>query len=240
MFTRALQRLLAGGGRENAVGSRLVTPGGWRARAWTRMGPSSGFGVALAAAAAVVAFVGLAAVAWQANGLRSSLQSTEADNDALRQQRDADRQRIDELEGRTAALSDELNQERANRSAAGGPSRARALVATFVLSPGLLRSTRAPAQVAIGATIDEARLQLDLEPGTEGERFRAELHDSAGRVVWTQEGLSATTTGAGRAVIVTLPAALLEAAEYEAVLLAASGRSELEEIGRYYFGVTRK
>jgi hypothetical protein len=235
MFARSLQRLLGAAEVEAGAGPGLRPQR--NVRPWPRI-VRSRFGITLAAAAMVTAVVGALVLAWQANGLRSSVQSIQADNETLRQQRDADRRRIDELEGRAATLSDELERERASRPAGSQP-RARTVVATFVLTPGLLRGARAPARLAIGPTIDEVRLQLDLEPGIEGARFRAELRDLDARVVWTQEGLSATSTGAGGAVLVTLPAALLPAGAHEVVLLAASG-SLFEEAARYYFDVVRE
>ena len=237
LFAQALQRELSG--RQGEGGARpAVLPHTPRTRRpWIRFGQSSGFGLALAAAAVVLAFVGVIAFAWQANGLRTSLTATQADNQALQQQREADRRRIEELEGRAAALADELSRERVSRPAAGDPARARTLVATFVLAPGLLRGTRTPSSVTIGAGVNEARLQLALEPAVEGERFRAELRDASERIVLTQEGLTATMTGDGRTVLVTLPAALVRSGEYEVVLSAAGERGAVEEVARYYFEV---
>jgi hypothetical protein len=238
LFAQALQRELSGREREDAARSAVVPLTPRTRRTWIRFGQSSGFGLALAAAAAVVlAVVGVLPFAWQANGLRSSLASIEADNETLRQQRDADRRRIAELEGRTAALADELGRARGAGPAAGEASRPRTLVATFVLAPGLLRGTRAPARVVIGADVAEARLQLTLDPGVEGDRFRAELHDASDRIVFRQEGLGAAATDGGRTVLVTVPATVARAGEYEVVLSAASGRSGLEEVARYYFEV---
>ena len=237
LFAQALQRELSGREREDAARSAVVPHTPRTRRPWIRFGQSSGFGFALAAAAVVLAFVGVLAFAWQANGLRSSLASREADNEALRQQRDADRRRIAELEGRTAALTDELGRARGRSPATGAAPGPRTLVATFVLAPGLLRGTRAPARVVIGADVAEARLQLTLDPGVEGDRFRAELRDASDRIILTQEGLNPTVTDDGRTVLVTLPAALVRTGEYEVVLSAAGGRGAVEEVARYYFEV---
>jgi hypothetical protein len=237
MFARSLQRLLGAAEVEAGAVTGQPPPPASNVRPWPRI-VRSRFGITLAAAAMVTAVVGALVLAWQANGLRSSVQSIQADNETLRQQRDAARRRIEELEGRAATLSTELDRERATR-AAGSQPRARTVVATFVLTPGLLRSARAAARLAIAPSIDEVRLQLDLEPGIEAARFRAELRDIDARVVWTQDGLSAISTGAGGAVLVTLPATLLPAGAQEVVLLAASG-SRFEEAARYYFDVVRE
>ena len=235
-FLRALHRWLQLPASADTPGSSVIPPSAFTAR--RRLWGASGFGLALAAAAAVVAMVGV--LAWQASGLRSSLQSIRADNEALRQERDAGRQRIAELESRAAGLADELNRERVSRPTPGDAAPARSLVATFVLTPGLLRGTRAPARLLIRPSIDEARLQLDLEPGVDAVRFRAELRDNDSRVLSTQDGIKATATGGGAAVVVMLPAAILEAGEYEMVLGGAIGNDPLEEIARYYFAVARE
>jgi hypothetical protein len=239
-FARALQRFLRMPESGEAARSKVITQTSFAARRWLWTRRPSGFGAALVAAAAVVAMVGALAFAWRANGLRSTLQSIQADNDVLWQEREADRRRIGELENRAATLVDELNRERANRPAAGDAPPARSLVATFVLSPGLLRGTRAPARLLIRPSIDEARLQLDLEPGIDAERFRAEVRDNESRILWTQDGIKATPTGAGGAVVLTLPASVLQAGEYEVVLLGTTGPDPLEEIARYFFAVTRE
>ena len=241
-FARTLQRLL-GAAEPHGLGRVTVVPLARPMRRWAWSSRSSGVGLALAAAAIVVAFVGMIAFAWQANGLRNQLQSVEADNAGLRQQTEADRQRIDDLEDRAASLADALARGRATGPAGSStsvPPRARTIVATFVLSPGLLRSTRGPARVVISATLDEARLQLDLEPGLETDRFRAELHDGTSRIVWTQHGLTGVRTDAGAAVLVTVPAAIVQTGAYELVLFGASGGDEFEELARYYFDVVRQ
>jgi hypothetical protein len=237
MFTRALQRVVGDTPHETPAPGTVI-PHAVRPRPWTRFTLSSGFGLALAAAAMIALLAGVVVIAWQASGLRSSVQSIQADNDTLRQRQEGYQRRIAELERRNTTLLDELERDRTNPTAAGALQRARAVVATFVIAPGLVRSARGPARLTIAPAVDEVRLQLDLEPGVEEERFTAELRDSQARVLWTQEGLSATATAGGGAVIVTVPSGLFRSGEYE-IVLNASARAQIEEIGRYYFDVVR-
>lgn len=226
LFARALSSVLS----EEASKEAEVS---W----WSAFWRTSGFPLAFAAAS-VVLVAGVTFLSWRASELRSSLASIQVENDTLRQQRDGDRQRLAELEKRAATLNDELNRERAGRPGGGEP-RPSGLIATFVLSPGLLRSARVPARVVVRPATQDVRLQLDLEPGIDASRFRAELRNAESRVLWSQDGFRATPLDGGAAVVVTLPAALFEAGEYELILHGVSGR-EREEAGRYYFDVVKR
>jgi hypothetical protein len=179
--------------------------------------------------AAVVLVASLAVLGWRANRLQSSLASVQAQNEALRQQREADRARVAELEQGAAAIRDELNRERASRPPLEN-ARPSGLVAAFVLSPGLLRGARTPARLRIRASTEAVRLQLELEPGIDATLFRVELRDAGSRVVWSQDVRRATRGDA--AVSLALPAALLDDGEYEVVLHSNAGGRPLEEAGR--------
>ena len=238
LFSATLRRLLAGSDR--AAPARTARDSGLAAAGWwSWLGWSPGFRVAFAAAA-VVAAAGIGIMAWQASELRDALTSARAENEALRQQRAADRQRLDDLERRTASLGDDLSRERAARAAAGTAPPAPRLMATFVLAPGLLRSARGPARLLVRPAVEDVRLQLDLEPGIDATRFRLELRDNDGRVLWNQDGVRVTGTDGASSVAATVPAAVLTAGEYEVVLLGAPDRGPLEELGRYYFDVVRE
>ena len=180
-------------------------------------------------------------MSWRANELRSSLLSLQSDNAALRQQREADRQRVAELEQRTAAVTSELNRERAGRAASEAAQAAPGRVVAFALSSGLLRSARAPARLLVPPSTQEVRLLLDLEPGIDAGRFRAELRDVQARVLWIQDILRpAPRPDTSAAVPVTLPAAILRDGEYEVVLFSTADGRQFDETARYYFDVVKK
>jgi hypothetical protein len=208
----------------------------WWALFWRR--PE--FQVALSAAAlALVAGIGF--LSWRANELRSSLASLQSDNAALRQQSETDRQRVAELEQRTAAVTSELNRERAGRAATDAAQTTPGRLVTFALSSGLLRSARAPARLLVPPSMQELRLLLDLEPGIDAGRFRAELRDGQARVLWIQDILRpASRQGTSAPVSMTLPAAILRDGEYEVVLLSTADGRRFDEAARYYFDVVKK
>jgi hypothetical protein len=126
----------------------------------------------------------------------------------------------------------EKRAEPEKREAPSPPS----LVATFVLSPGVVRSGRGPAGFVLAPTIENVRAQLELELDVEYPSYRVELRDKRAKVIWSQDGRRAD---AG-AVVVTFPASVLETSEYEMVLLGAAGGGRTEDAGHYYFDVIKR
>jgi hypothetical protein len=227
MFSQALKELLSS--------TELKAPW-WTSWTWLQ----ESFAIRLAIADAVLVLVaGTVLATWQATRLRSSLASVQADNSMLRQQLEAERQRLGETDKRAAALGDALSRERASRESAGAAQPPRLPLALFVLSPGLLRSARAPARVTVPAATETVRLQLDLEAGLDAGRFRAELRNGDARVLWSQDGLGATRIDAGAAVRLTLAVATLQKGDYEVVLFSATDGRQYEEVARYYFTLVR-
>jgi hypothetical protein len=238
MFSRALKEVLSGADGSDAARRSGASETGLRASWLTWLQES--FAIRLAfAAAALVLVAGTVLATWQATRLRSSLASVQADNNTLRQQLEAERQRLGETDKRAAALSDALSRERASRESAGAAQPPRLPLALFVLSPGLLRSARAPALVTVPAATETVRLQLDLEAGLDAGRFRAELRNGDARVLWSQDRLGATRIDAGAAVRLTLPVAALQKGDYEVVLFSATDGRQSEEVARYYFTLVR-
>jgi hypothetical protein len=242
LFARALTTVLsdepaAEAGAESTAGENRP-----RISRWALFWHGSGFRIA-SATAAVILLAGLALVSWRANELRSTLASIQADNAALRQQREADHQRVADLEKRAAAVTNELDRERAGRASIEAARAAPGRIVTFALSSGLLRSARAPARLLLRPSTSELRLQLDLEPGIDGGRLRAELRDANARVLWSQDILrpaQATRQDADAAVSITLPAAIFRDGEYEVVLFSTADGRQFDETARYYFDVVKR
>ena len=127
-------------------------------------------------------------------------------------------------------------QKRVEESKPPEPSPSPPLVATFVLSPGLVRSGGGPAGFMLAPTIKEVRVQLELEPGVEYASYRVELRDRRANVIWSQDGRRATEG----TVVVTFPSSVLETSDYEMVLLGAVGGGRPEDVGHYYFEVIKR
>src|SRR5687767_2980123 len=132
LFARALTRVLPEDTAAAAGGESTAREARPRISWWERFWPGSGFRLAFAAAA-VTLVAGVGFVSWRTNQFRSSLAGVQAENAALRQQRDADRQRVAELEQGAATAREELNRERAGRAAIEPARPAPGLVVTFAL-----------------------------------------------------------------------------------------------------------
>jgi hypothetical protein len=237
LFARALKQVLPE--LKPVAGTGRAWPGLWgRASALPRVLPAWPARLAFAGAALVLV-AAIVVSRQQVNELTSSLETAERNNQALRQEREADRDRVAELEKRTAELNEQL-QRQGVAPGTPAPSGARGLVATFVLMPGRLRSSRSQTQVSIGATVDRVRLQLELEPDIDYERFNAELRDDESRVLWTERALPRSKGSSGESVVVTFPASFVSSGQYEMVLFGVSDGGTPEDAGHYYFDVRKQ
>jgi hypothetical protein len=184
---------------------------------WDAVRASFRFKIAFAAAAVLLL---AAVVVWRSERPVPSSSQTrvEAERDVPRPQPEADRQRVEEPPTREQPPS-------------------ASLVATFVLSPGVVRSGRGPAGFVLASTIANVRAQLELDPGVEYPSYRVELRDSRARVLWSEDGRRAE---AGSTVTVTIPATVFETGEFEIVLLGRAGGGPPEDAGHYYFDVIKQ
>jgi anti-sigma factor RsiW len=198
---------------------------------WLRL-ESKAFRLSLATAAAVL-IAGVFATVAQNRRLYSSLVTTQAEAQRLRLQQSEDRQRIEDLERRASDLSGRLARE-------GASVTAPRLLLSFVLSPGLVRGAGEPKRLVVPESVTELRLQLDLESGVSYKSFEVELRTGAGDVVWSQDMLRARPTDGGSVISLTVPAAVLNAGDYEVALRGLTGDRLFEDADHYYFGVVRR
>lgn len=113
-------------------------------------------------------------------------------------------------------------------------------VVSFVLAPGLdLRTGNEPTKLIVPRTARSIELQLDLEGEESYRSYRAELRTAGGNLVWSRDMLQVRPTSYGKAVLLNLPAAVVDMGEYELALKGVS-RGQLETVGYYYFIVTRR
>lgn len=224
LFSRALQTLTSRAASVEAVPQTAADASagrGWLS--WLRLdSPALRFSLV---AASVVLLAGAVAVGVQNRRLTSSLAAARADADRLRQQQAADRQRLDELARRRPDLATQ-------------PTRPAPLLLSLVLSPGLLRSGDGPKRLLVPpSSAPDLRLQLDLESGVAAGSYRVDLRAGSGDVILSRDQRRSQPVDGGTAVVITVPAALLRAGDYE-VELRESGR--LEEAGHYYFSVVTR
>jgi len=182
---------------------------------------------------------------WQ---LQNQLAQISAQQSAgLRSEQDLRRQ-LQEQRAGTMELAKELQQERdrramleqkASSSIPSSPDQLRAPIISLVLTPGLIRGqeTTKKALVPSGATL--LRLELHF-PVNDYRSWRAALHNAEGAELSRQRVLKARSSGGGGIVVMDLPAEALPGGDYYVKLSGTAGSGEFEDIGKYYFRVTKK
>lgn len=136
----------------------------------------------------------------------------------------------------------QMDREIAGLSIAAGSTRTEAGVVSLALFPGLGRDGADTAQartVVLSSRIKRLRLELVTDhPGP--TRYRAEALTAEGDFVWSRDALRERSTRIGKAVVITLPVALLTRNAYLITLSGAAAGDNYERIGSYYFDIIRK
>jgi len=118
-----------------------------------------------------------------------------------------------------------------------GPG-AGAVVPTFTLASGSLRSTGSLARVAVPPDVDVVRLLLDL-PGDEYTLYRAALHDVDGDELWAQSKIKAESTEEQIVISLLVPAPLMPHGDYQLKVSGIAEEGEPEGVASYTFRVIR-
>jgi hypothetical protein len=136
----------------------------------------------------------------------------------------------------------QLDREIAGLSKAAGSIQTEAGVVSLALLPGLGREAADTAQTRTAILSPGARrLRLELVTDHPGPtRYRAEALTAEGDHVWSRDSLRERSTRIGKAVVITLPVALLTRNAYLVTLSGAGAGGNYERIGSYYFEVIRK
>jgi hypothetical protein len=136
----------------------------------------------------------------------------------------------------------QIDREIAGLSKAAGERQTEAGVISLALFPGLGRDASDNAQTRTAILSPGARrLRLELVTDHPGfTRYRAEVLTAEGDLVWSRDALRERSTRIGRAVVITLPVALLTKNSYLVTLSGAAAGDSYARIGSYYFDITRK
>jgi hypothetical protein len=165
----------------------------------------------------------------------------EKEQDLLRQVA-AERTRGEELTEdlqREQSLRESLEQNIAflrARTSAGAPEVASPppTVASFLLTPGLLRGMGDMDRVVLPTGADLIQLHLDL--GVDDyESYRITLHEAEGDEIMSQAKLKAETIDDRIVVVLTLPTNVLRYADYHLRLSGQTAGGDFELVERYYF-----
>ena len=204
------------------------------------------------AAAAALLFVGASWLFYQTIRLRSRVEQIEAarvNQERQQEQQSAEsRARQQQLSGelerersRRAQLEQELAKQQAARDREGQSSSSSTFL-SFILAPGLVRDTDGPKRLLIPASVNSLRLQLDLKRPGDYRGYRAALRRETpdGPELRSQDLSRARSSASGRAVVVNLPANLLQPGVYVLTLSGRTSGGEMEEIDDYYFNIVRQ
>jgi hypothetical protein len=200
------------------------------------------------AAALLVAIIGAAwliteslRVRSQLNQLRANQQSQDARRQELEQQIAGERARNQEL---SAQLERERKAESERAAQREAEKQANPVspdtIASLILIPGLSRGGNSQAKLTISSSVRNVRLSVGVEPQDSYSSFRVELLTQKGQKIWSQDKLSMRKTKAGGTIALNLPAKILDAGRYELSLKGTNASGASEDIGYYYFDVTRK
>lgn len=178
--------------------------------------------------------------------LQAEQQLRQRDRQALEEQLADERTRNDSLSSRLESEQQERERreevirelERERAEPANNP--VQPAILSLVLLPGTSRGGGSRPKLVLSPPARLVRLQIGIEPGEEYKKFRVEIRSQAGQTVWSQDNLAARTGRTGRAVVVTLPARLLGASQYELGLKGITDSGKTEDVAYYYFDVLKK
>lgn len=111
-------------------------------------------------------------------------------------------------------------------------------IASFVLSPGLVRDTGESNELLIPPGTNLVRLQLDVE-GEGYQSYSAALETIDGTEIW-QGKLTARSTKSGKSVVLRAPANLLSRRDYILTLRGATAEGNVGDVSEYSFRVVKK
>lgn len=254
-FARALATVAA----EAAVtekASRTVVPAApvsWRdsLEAFFRgLNPVAKFAVA---AAMLLILAGGAWLLIETLRLRNQLNQLQAEKQTRQNQEQSLEQQVEAERKRNAELIARLNQEKQQREQTDESLRQlsevgdtkntaspRSIIASLTLLPGISRGASEKPNLALAGDVRVVRLQLGIDPDEQYKNFAVEVRTGGGRQVWNRENLRITSRGGARAIGLTLPATILKPGEYELRLMGVAEGGGREDLGFYYFDVTKR
>jgi len=246
-FARALAQVA----RESVLTETIRRPSAaiapatlWTALLATFRSTGPAFRLSLAAASLVLV-VGLTWLTVHTLRVRSELAQAQSEQQDLEQRLADERARsqklADQLQGeqqqreRDQELIRELERPREEPANDGSQS----AILWFALLPGVSRSGGSATTLTIPQSTRLVRFQIGIQPGDDYKSFRVNVLSSAGRQIWAQDNLSARSGRGGPLVLLSVPARLLSAAEYELALKGVTDDGRTEDVGYYYFKVRK-
>ncbi|MGH7596460.1 MAG: hypothetical protein ACREOI_08910 [bacterium] len=192
----------------------------------------------------VFLFLGASWLVIETTRLRGELEQFKTEQLALVQREQELQAQVNRTRDRSEQLAEQLEREKEQRAQLEqqlkNPSLAQPTVVSFVLTASLLRSAEKTKQLVIPRGASFVQLQLDLESKVDYKSYRAVLETDDGKELWSQDLPAARTTQTGRAVVLRLPALVLEAGDYLLKLNGANAAGVFEEIDEYFFRILKR
>lgn len=206
-------------------------------------------------AMAVVTLFAVAGAAWltiETLRLRNQLAQLQADSQTQQSERESLERQVQQERQRNEELAAQLDQEKQQRQQTDESLRQltenaeapvpvpQPVIASLTLLPGISRGGTDKPNLVVPANARLVRLQIGIDPEEPYKTFAVELRTEAGRQVWTRANLTARARRGVRAAILTLPATVLQSGAYELRLSGVAEGGATEDVGFYYFDVTRR
>jgi hypothetical protein len=217
----------------------------WKALFWVRSGPL-GFRLALGLTSIVIMLVAVALVVRSITLRNETRQLAERialdqKRHQLEQQLALQQSRLDELSGQLATaqqqhLEDEKVIERLKQSQIDINSRPLVTAATFLLLPGLSRSSGGGNEVLLTPGVSKIRLELALE-STDYQTYRAVVSNSQRVEVVNQ---TVRPSHSRKSVTLQMSSSLFTAGDYRLQLNGLTASGATEPVNNYAFRVILK
>ena len=151
------------------------------------------------------------------------------------------KQQLAEEQSRNQNLTEQLQQQQQTRATLEEQvgSLQRPITVAFALAPGLVRDFGAMKKLAVPPAAMLVQLSLSLE-GENYQSYRARLDGASGEEVISQNRLALERREGNAIAVVTIPARLLAPGDYIVKLSGMKSDGSSEDIGKYYFRVSRK
>jgi hypothetical protein len=189
-----------------------------------------------AAGLAVLIFVvGSSLLAIQRVAMRSRVAVLETQRRDLQARTEELQRQLGQEQARAGSLAAQLQQQQQKAGGAPVP-----LVASLVLPPGLSRAESRREQLVLNPSAQIAHIEIQLEPGDNYPRFRAELRTLRGEEVLVRGSLPRRRATAGYSVSFDVPATALAEGQYELALKGLLNDQSLQDVGYYYFSVQKQ
>ena len=205
--------------------------------------------LAARAAFATVLVITLGAVSWlwvQNSRLRAQLQQAQVEQDRAKQEQRQLEGQLAEQREQNQILVEELSKPPDPLDSTTSPTPpatsedAKPVVASFFLIPGMTREVASLRKLEIPAAAQAVRLQLAIDIPGEYASYRAALQKPGGAEIWSRQVAKTRQTKSGKAVVVALPASLLDTGDYLLTLTGTTAAGVSEVVDDYPFAVLRR